>query len=162
MGIFKLLRPRLQGARVGLGDLPGARGGHAPCAGEGFAVGGEWGGAALMAVESAPPKLEALFSSGVQVGYSVGLLLATGAVGVMQALTSDAAFQAWGWRIPFLLSVVFVAVALWIRAGVPESDVFRKQVAEQAPKQRKLPVLDALRQHPQRSSRSSACGWVNC
>ncbi|MEV4729994.1 shikimate transporter [Saccharopolyspora sp. NPDC049426] len=115
---------------------------------QGFAVGGEWGGAALMAVENAPPKLKAFFSSGVQVGYSVGLLLATGVAGLMQAFTSDTAFQTWGWRVPFLISVVFVAIALWIRAGVPESEVFREQVAEAEPAKRKLPVLEALRQHP--------------
>ncbi|MDA3626109.1 shikimate transporter [Saccharopolyspora sp. WRP15-2] len=115
---------------------------------QGFAVGGEWGGAALMAVENAPPKLKAFFSSGVQVGYSVGLLLATSIVGLLQSFMSDAVFQSWGWRVPFLVSVVFVAIALWIRAGVPESEVFREQVAKRAPEQRKLPVLDALRRHP--------------
>ncbi|SFS99359.1 MFS transporter, MHS family, shikimate and dehydroshikimate transport protein [Saccharopolyspora flava] len=110
---------------------------------QGFAVGGEWGGAALMAVENAPAKLKAFFSSGVQVGYSVGLLLATGVAAGMQAFTSDSAFHSWGWRVPFLISVVFVAIALWIRAGVPESEVFREQATE-----RKLPVLDALKRHP--------------
>ena len=115
---------------------------------QGFAVGGEWGGAALMAVENAPPKLKAFFSSGVQVGYSVGLLLATGAAGLMKGVTSDEAFQSWGWRVPFLLSVVFVAIALWIRAGVPESEEFRRQVAQRAAGERKLPVVEALRRHP--------------
>ncbi|GAA2358141.1 shikimate transporter [Saccharopolyspora halophila] len=115
---------------------------------QGFAVGGEWGGAALMAVENAPPRLKALFSSGVQVGYSVGLLLATGTAGLMQAVTSPAAFQSWGWRVPFLLSVVFVAIALWIRSGVPESRVFKQEVPQSASKRSKLPILEALRRHP--------------
>ncbi|WP_199740375.1 shikimate transporter [Saccharopolyspora rhizosphaerae] len=115
---------------------------------QGFAVGGEWGGAALMAVENAPPKLKAFFSSGVQVGYSVGLLLATGVASAVQAFTSDSAFESWGWRVPFLVSVVFVAIALWIRSGVPESEVFRERVAARQPARRKLPVLDALRRHP--------------
>jgi MFS transporter, MHS family, shikimate and dehydroshikimate transport protein len=101
-----------------------------------------------MAVESAPSKLRALFSSGVQVGYSVGLILATGIVGLLEAVLGEAAFQGWGWRLPFLISAVFVGLALWIRAGVPESEVFEKEVEQRAPKARKLPVVEALRRHP--------------
>jgi MHS family shikimate/dehydroshikimate transporter-like MFS transporter len=115
---------------------------------QGFAVGGEWGGAALMAVESAPSKLRALFSSGVQVGYSVGLILATGIVGLLEAVLGETAFQGWGWRLPFLISAVFVGLALWIRAGVPESEVFEKEVEQRVPKARKPPVVEALRRHP--------------
>lgn len=115
---------------------------------QGFAVGGEWGGAALMAVENAPAKLKAFVSSGVQVGYSIGLLVATGLTGFMQTMTTEAAFQSWGWRVPFLASVVFVVIALWIRSGVPESTVFRQQVTQQPSKRRRIPVLDALRRHP--------------
>lgn len=114
---------------------------------QGFAVGGEWGGASLMAVENAPAKLKALYSSGVQVGYSVGLILATGIVAVLDRVLGTSGFEAWGWRIPFLISVVFVALALWIRAGVPESQVFEEEVVEEGAK-RRLPVLDAIREHP--------------
>jgi MHS family shikimate/dehydroshikimate transporter-like MFS transporter len=113
---------------------------------QGFAVGGEWGGAALMAVENAPPKLRAFFSSGVQVGYSVGLIMATGVVGLLQHWLGEAAFQEWGWRIPFVLSALLVALALWIRSGVPESKVFESGDAE--PAAAALPVAKALRHHP--------------
>src|SRR6202789_2474089 len=68
---------------------------------QGFAVGGEWGGAALMAVESAPEKKKALYSSGVQVGYGVGLILATGIVSILSQTMDDATFKAWGWGNPF-------------------------------------------------------------
>lgn len=68
-----------------------------------FAVGGEWGGAALLAVESAPKK-KAFYSSGVQVGYGVGLLLATGSISVVSHWTTNEEFVTWGWRLPFLCS----------------------------------------------------------
>lgn len=114
---------------------------------QGFAVGGEWGGAALMAVESAPVKKKAFYSSGVQVGYSVGLILATGAVTIMSNVVSDDAFTSWGWRIPFIASAVLVLVGLWVRAGVEESPVFEKAVEEMGQK-KKLPVIQAISEHP--------------
>ena len=67
---------------------------------QGFAVGGEWGGAALMAVESAPEKKKAFYSSGVQVGYGVGLVLATGIVAIISHSMDNASFMSWGWRLP--------------------------------------------------------------
>ena len=73
---------------------------------QGFAVGGEWGGAALLSVENAPQGKKAFYSSGVQVGYGVGLLLSTGLVSLISSLTSDQQFLSWGWRVPFLFSVV--------------------------------------------------------
>lgn len=102
---------------------------------QGFAVGGEWGGASLMAVENAPAKLKAFFSSGVQVGYSVGLILATGVVALMQGAVGDASFASWGWRIPFLLSAVVMVVGWWIRRTLHESPVFEtEQERHEVPK----------------------------
>ena len=75
---------------------------------QGFAVGGEWGGAALMAVESAPEGKKAFYSSGVQVGYGVGLILSTGLVSIISQSIDNAAFKSWGWRLPFLFSIVLV------------------------------------------------------
>ncbi|MDM7486741.1 shikimate transporter [Rhodococcus sp. CSLK01-03] len=120
---------------------------------QGFAVGGEWGGAALMAVESAPPKKKALYSSGVQVGYSVGLILATGFVMLMSSVTTDEAFAQWGWRVPFVASIVLVAFGLWVRSSVAESQEFTEKVeeieAELGERSRKrIPLLEALTQHP--------------
>ncbi|OZF31251.1 MFS transporter [Rhodococcus sp. 14-2496-1d] len=114
---------------------------------QGFAVGGEWGGASLMAVESAPAKKKAFYSSGVQVGYSVGLILATGAVTIMSNLLSDDAFTSWGWRVPFLASAVLVLFGLWIRSGVEESPVF-EQAVEESGEKKKLPVIQAITEHP--------------
>lgn len=114
---------------------------------QGFAVGGEWGGAALLSVESAPAKKKAFYSSGVQVGYGVGLLLSTGLVSLISALTTNEQFLSWGWRIPFLFSIVLVIAALWVRNGMEESAEFEQQRTTPAAKER-LPVMEALTRHP--------------
>lgn len=115
---------------------------------QGFAVGGEWGGAALLSVESAPRHKRAFYSSGVQVGYGVGLLLSTGLVSLVSHYTTDAQFLSWGWRIPFLFSLLLVIIALWIRTGMEESTEFEQQQREQPVVKQRLPVLEALLQHP--------------
>ena len=117
---------------------------------QGFAVGGEWGGAALLAVESAPKNKKAFYSSGVQVGYGVGLLLSTGLVSLISANTTNEQFLSWGWRLPFLFSVVLVLVALWIRNGMAESAEFENQQQEAQLKtaKKRLPVVEALFRHP--------------
>ncbi|AXF58591.1 shikimate transporter [Bacillus amyloliquefaciens] len=114
---------------------------------QGFAVGGEWGGAALLSVESAPARKKAFYSSGVQVGYGVGLLLSTGLVSLISTLTTDEQFLSWGWRIPFLFSIVLVLGALWVRNRMDESAEFEQQRQQPAEK-RRLPVMDALIRHP--------------
>ena len=114
---------------------------------QGFAVGGEWGGAALMAVESAPSGKKAFYSSGVQVGYGVGLVLATGLVALLSHLLGEAAFRSWGWRLPFLFSVVLVLVGLWVRSSMDESREFVEKV-EHGDRKLKMPVLEALTRHP--------------
>ena len=115
---------------------------------QGFAVGGEWGGAALMAVESAPGKKKAFYSSGVQVGYGVGLVLATGIVSILSQTMDDATFKTWGWRIPFVFSVVLVLIGLWVRSNMEESQEFVKKVIEKGEQSGRLPLFEALRQHP--------------
>jgi MHS family shikimate/dehydroshikimate transporter-like MFS transporter len=116
---------------------------------QGFAVGGEWGGAALLAVESAPAGKKAFYSSGIQMGYGVGLLLATGLVSLISSLTTDAQFMSWGWRLPFLFSVVLVLGALWVRNGMEESVEFERAQEEQPKEAKKrLPVFEALFRHP--------------
>lgn len=115
---------------------------------QGFAVGGEWGGAALLSVESAPKNKKAFYSSGVQVGYGVGLLLSTGLVSLISQLTTDAQFLAWGWRLPFIFSIVLVIAALWVRNGMEESAEFEQQRRETPVARKRLPVLEALIQHP--------------
>ncbi len=116
---------------------------------QGFAVGGEWGGAALMAVESAPEGRKAFYSSGVQVGYGVGLVLATGIVSILSHTLDNDAFMSWGWRIPFVFSIVLVAIALWIRTSMEESQEFVQKVGTHGEHKVKAPVVAALRKHPE-------------
>jgi MHS family shikimate/dehydroshikimate transporter-like MFS transporter len=116
---------------------------------QGFAVGGEWGGAALMACESAPAGRKALYGSGVQMGYGVGLVLATGVVSLLSRVLDNDAFLSWGWRLPFLLSILLVAIALWIRATMDESPEFVDKVARHQEHKERIPVLAALRRHPE-------------
>ncbi|QSX35097.1 shikimate transporter [Shewanella avicenniae] len=122
---------------------------------QGFAVGGEWGGAALLAVENAPKCKKAFYSSGVQVGYGVGLLLSTGLVSLISHFTTEQQFLAWGWRIPFLFSVLLVLAAWSVRKGMDESVEFEQQQAKHQTEpdfhdtaQQSLPVIEALRRHP--------------
>lgn len=115
---------------------------------QGFAVGGEWGGAALLSVESAPKNKKAFYSSGVQVGYGVGLLLSTGLVSLISSHTTDEQFLSWGWRIPFLFSIVLVLGALWMRNRMDESAEFEQQQQAVQPEKKRLPVVEALIRHP--------------
>ncbi|TLS42549.1 shikimate transporter [Streptomyces montanus] len=118
-------------------------------AAQGFAVGGEWGGAALMAVENAPRKWRSLYSSGVQIGASVGLLLATAAVKFLYDRLPEEEFRDWGWRVPFLASAAIVIIGTIVRATVAESPAFVEHTAARPhPQRRRLPLLAAIKAHP--------------
>jgi metabolite-proton symporter len=91
---------------------------------QGFALGGEWGGAVLIVSEHGKPEHRGFWASWPQAGAPAGNLLATGVLALLAAFQSDAAFEAWGWRIPFLLSAVLIFVGLWVRLTVSESPVF--------------------------------------
>ncbi|MES1953806.1 shikimate transporter [Salinisphaera hydrothermalis EPR70] len=105
-------------------------------------------GAALMAVESVPAGRRAFYSSGVQIGYGVGLLLATGSISLLSALLPDAAFTAWGWRLPFLFTLFLVAIAYVARRRIDESPEFIHAVKKADQQPARLPVLRALAAHP--------------
>jgi MHS family shikimate/dehydroshikimate transporter-like MFS transporter len=90
---------------------------------QGIALGGEWGGASLMVLEHAPPHRRGLFGSLVQVGFPVGLVSAS-AVFSLVTLLPDSDFLAWGWRVPFLISIALVAIGIFVRARLPETPVF--------------------------------------
>lgn len=119
---------------------------------QGFAIGGEWSGAALVATENAPAGKRAIFGTFPQLGAPLGFIIANGLFLVIAAaLPSDdpsrpsAAFLEWGWRIPFLFSVVMVAVGLWVRLNLVESTAFEKTVKDG--KVRKVPLAAAFRTH---------------
>ncbi|MGJ9413651.1 MFS transporter [Aeromicrobium sp. CF4.19] len=93
---------------------------------QGIAIGGEWGGAVLMAVEYAPKDRKGIFGSFPQMGLAFGLILGTGVFALLELGLTDEAFLAWGWRVAFLLSAVLVFVGLYIRLKVLETPAFRK------------------------------------
>ncbi|MDA4893455.1 MFS transporter [Streptomyces sp. MS2A] len=112
---------------------------------QGFAVGGEWGGAVLMSVEHEEKGRRGLAGSWTQAGSPAGLVLST-IVFALVTLMPEEAFLDWGWRIPFLFSAVLVAVGLFIRLSVIESPEFAELAATSEPA--KLPALEAIRKHP--------------
>ena len=112
---------------------------------QGFGVGGEWGGAVLMAVEHAPPGARGFYGSWPQIGVPAGLLLST-AVFAQFARLPEAQFLAWGWRVPFLVSILLVAVGLVIRLRVLETPVFTRLKREGIESRR--PALEVLSTHP--------------
>jgi MFS family permease len=119
---------------------------------QGVAVGGEWGGAVLMSAEHARAR-RGLWASFTNAGAPCGMALSTTAMSVTAAAVGEEAFLAWGWRIPFLLSVVLLALGLFVRLRVTETPVFTSAVSEEASAvsggvPRRAPLADVLRNHP--------------
>ncbi|MBU6268257.1 MAG: MFS transporter [Sphingomonadales bacterium] len=113
--------------------------------GQGFGLGGEWGGAALLAVEYAPPGWKARFGSAPQFGAPIGFLAANGLFLVLGLTLSPAQFLAWGWRIPFLVSAVLVIVGLWVRLKIAETPAFRAALEHSAPEA--VPLVPLVKHH---------------
>ena len=113
---------------------------------QGFGVGGEWGGAVLMAVEHGHKGRRGFYASWAQAGVPVGLLLATGIFSLLNAQLTDEQFIAWGWRVPFLIGILLLAVGLYIRLAILESPLFKK-LQEEEP-DRPAPIREVLRKHP--------------
>ncbi|MEU8382286.1 MFS transporter [Streptosporangium sp. NPDC048865] len=113
---------------------------------QGFALGGEWGGAVLIVSEHGDPERRGFWASWPQAGAPGGNLLATAVLAVLAAVQTDEAFLSWGWRIPFLLSGVLVLVGLWIRLSISESPVFQQAVANAKPSA-SLPIVEVFRYH---------------
>ena len=112
---------------------------------QGFAVGGEWGGV-LMTVEHSPDHRRGFYASWVQMGVPAGIVLANGVYLLFQTSLPEEAFLAWGWRVPFLLSIVLVGVGLYIRLRIEESPAF-SEVRESHTESR-LPVIEVVREQP--------------
>ena len=115
---------------------------------QGFAVGGEWGGAALMALEHSDEHRRGFSASFANMGAPAGAVLSTVVLAVVTLLPEDA-FLAWGWRIPFLLSAVLVGIGLYVRLKVTESPLFEQEVITAVASEKKhLPIIDVLRNNP--------------
>ena len=125
---------------------------------QGFGLGGEYGGAALMTIESSPQARRGFMGSLPQAAASAGIMLATTVFSLCNWLLSEAQFLDWGWRIPFLLSIIMLVVGMFIRVHVEETHDFRKAsgapvcpaplAGEAAPKQESLPIIELFRRHP--------------
>ncbi len=121
---------------------------------QGFGLGGEYGGAALMTIESAPENRRGFFGSLPQTAASAGIMLATGVFSFCTWALPTEQFMSWGWRIPFWLSAVMLIVGMFIRLHTEETEDFRKaremraQAAKQATKPEALPLMELLRKHP--------------
>ena len=113
--------------------------------GQGIGLGGEWGGAALLATENAPPGRQALFGMFPQLGPPLGFLLSNGLFLLLFSVLTDAQFAAWGWRIPFLASALLVAVGLYVRRQVGETPAFARLAARAG--QVRVPLGEVLRRH---------------
>lgn len=113
---------------------------------QGFGVGGEWGGAVLMSIEHGPQDKRGFFATSPQIGVPVGNLLSAGVLAAMTALLDDAQFQAWGWRVPFLLSAVLLVVGFAVRMALDESPMFRAVDEGEAVPRR--PLLEVLKTYP--------------
>ena len=112
---------------------------------QGFSAGGEWGGAAMLAVEHAPHGRRGLMGAFPQLGVPAGMLLAVGFLSILSATTTPEAFESWGWRLPFLFSILLVFVGHYIRRRVEESAIFTE--LRQEHKLSKAPMTQLLRTH---------------
>ena len=112
---------------------------------QGFGVGGEWGGAVLMAVEHAPPGKRGFYGSWPQIGVPAGLVLSTAVFAIFSRLPQDQ-FLSWGWRVPFLLSALLVGVGLMIRVRILETPAFMK--VKETSREARQPIIEVIRAYP--------------
>lgn len=112
---------------------------------QGIGLGGEWGGAVLMTYEYSPKHLRGLYGSLPQIGLAIGLCLASGVVAMLSSILTDTQFMEWGWRVAFIISIVLVAVGMWIRLNVMETPEFQKVKEEN--KEVKIPIADVLKNY---------------
>ncbi|MFD3688187.1 MFS transporter [Nocardiopsis sp. NPDC058631] len=111
--------------------------------GQGLGLGGEWGGAALLATENAPAGKRGFYGTFPQLGAPIGFFLANGVFLVLSQTMSDETFLAWGWRVPFLLSTLLIVVGLWVRLTLHETPAFAKVVA--SGERVKTPIVELFR-----------------
>ena len=113
--------------------------------GQGIGLGGEWGGAVLLATENAPPGKRSWYGMFPQLGSPLGFICATGVFVALTAYSTDAQFFAWGWRLPFIASALLVVVGLWVRLTITETPEFERAIANR--ERVALPLVTVLREH---------------
>ena len=153
--------PDRRAARLRHARLLGADAAGRPAPVQGIGVGGEWGGSVTLCMEWGNPKRRGFIGSWPQVGVPIGLLLSTGAVSLLTH-TMGGSFETWGWRLPFLFSIVLVGVGLWVRLGVLESPLFRARSRRTRSRSaaRWRSQARAARDRPQRSAADGRAGAV--
>lgn len=113
--------------------------------GQGFGLGGEWGGAVLLATENAPPGKRSWYGMFPQLGAPVGLFLSSGMFWVLLHFMSQETLLSWGWRVPFLASILLIALGLWVRLSITETPAFQKTIDRQ--ERVEVPVAELFRNH---------------
>jgi metabolite-proton symporter len=114
--------------------------------GQGFGLGGEWGGAVLLATENAPPGKHAWYGMFPQLGAPLGFICSTGVFLLLTERLDDQQFLAWGWRIPFIASAALVFVGLYVRLKLEETPAFRRAIENN--ERVSMPILNVLKEHP--------------
>lgn len=114
--------------------------------GQGFGLGGEWAGAALLSIEHAPRGWDCRFGTMPALGSAIGNIIATGALLLMGSVMSEGDFVAWGWRLPFMASVVLIGIALWVRLRISETPEFREALERQPPP--RVPIVRLFADSP--------------
>jgi len=134
---------------------------------QGLAVGGQWGGAMLLATEYAPPSKRGFYGSFAQVGVPVGLVLGNAFFLILAAVQTQEAFGAWGWRIPFIASIVLIGLAMYIQLRLEDTPAFRRLQERQQEAQeeggearQRSPVLQVIREHPKQILLASGAFFV--
>jgi MFS family permease len=127
--------------------------------GQGFGLGGEWGSAALLAVENAPPGWRARYGSAPQMGAPAGFIAANGLFLLLGLWLTPAQFHEWGWRLPFAISALLVGLGLWIRLTLGETPEFAAALKKAPPPE--VPIVELLRQHA-RATLTGTIGAIAC
>jgi len=113
--------------------------------GQGFGLGGEWGGAVLLATENAPPGKRTWYGMFPQLGAPVGLFLSSGVFWLLLHVMSQEALLSWGWRVPFIASIILIAVGLWVRLSITETPAFQKAIDNKT--RVEVPVVELFARH---------------
>ena len=123
---------------------------------QGLAIGGQWGGAMLLVTESAPSDQRGYYGAFAQAGAPIGVILANLALIVTSALVSEEFFNTWGWRIPFLASVVLILISMYIQLNLEDTKAFKELANKQHDDEKQLikksPIIEAVRKYPKRIS----------
>ena len=130
---------------------------------QGLGLGGEWGGAVLMTYEYASKKERAFYAAIPQMGLATGLCLSSGVVALLSFCLDDAQFLAWGWRLAFLVSVVLIAIALYVRMHILETPDFQKaqEKAREEKAKKTMPIVKVCKEHPGNIALGVGARWID-